>query len=53
MRRSRRAVLTMSTMTKQQGWILIGMVAVAIVAAFVIWKLNAPPEKPWTDDLRF
>jgi hypothetical protein len=39
--------------TKQQGWIVVGLLAVAIVVAFVIWKTGQPPAHKWTDDLQF
>lgn len=37
--------------TRTQGWVIIGMLAVAIVVALVVWKTGQAPERKWTDDL--
>lgn len=39
--------------TKTQGWIMIGLLAVAIVTAVLLWKAGQPPAHKWTDDLVF
>lgn len=40
----------MARMTKQQGWIIIGLLVIAVVVGVVLWKMNQP-DHPWTDDL--